>query len=153
MPRNTRPWSRGVDLALFRPQPRREWQLPRPVFLYVGRVAVEKNIEAFLGLDLPGSKGRGGGWAAVGDAAAAAHGRAFSRAPARGRVGRGLCRRGDPRPVFPSLTDTFGLVLLEALACATPVAAFPVTGPLDVLDGAANVGALDADLGQPALAR
>jgi glycosyltransferase involved in cell wall biosynthesis len=142
--RNIRPWSRGVDLELFRPEPQRDWGLPGPVFLYVGRVAVEKNIGAFLGLDLPGSK------VVVGDGpqraslqrrypdvhfAGVMHGAALAGAYA-----------GADVFVFPSLTDTFGLVLLEALACGTPVAAYPVTGPVDVLDGAGNVGALDSDL-------
>ena len=142
--RNIRPWSRGVDLDLFRPEPRHDWGLPEPVFLYVGRVAVEKNIRAFLDLDLPGSK------VVVGDGpqltdlrrrypavqfAGELHGEALAHAYA-----------GADVFVFPSLTDTFGLVLLEALACGTPVAAFPVTGPLDVLEGAENVGALDHDL-------
>ncbi len=141
---NLRAWSRGVDLELFRPEPRHDWGLPGPVFLYVGRVAVEKNIRAFLDLDLPGSK------VVVGDGpqltalerrypgvhfAGALHGAALARAYA-----------GADVFVFPSLTDTFGLVLLEALACGTPVAAFPVTGPVDVLEGAANIGALDNDL-------
>ena len=117
---------------------------PGSVFLYVGRVAVEKNISAFLGLDLPGSK------VVVGDGpqlaslqrrypdvhfAGMLHGAALAEAYAGASVF-----------VFPSLTDTFGLVLLEALACGTPVAAYPVTGPVDVLDGAGNVGALDSDL-------
>jgi glycosyltransferase involved in cell wall biosynthesis len=141
---NLRAWSRGVDLDLFRPEPRHDWQLPGPVFLYVGRVAVEKNIRAFLDLDLPGSKvvvGDGPQLAALQRRypgvhfAGALHGAALARAYA-----------GADVFVFPSLTDTFGLVLLEALACGTPVAAFPVTGPVDVLEGAANIGALDEDL-------
>jgi glycosyltransferase involved in cell wall biosynthesis len=142
--RNILPWSRGVDLGLFRPESRRDWGLPGPVFLYVGRVAVEKNIGAFLGLDLPGSK------VVVGDGpqlaslrrrypdvhfAGVLHGAVLAAAYA-----------GADVFVFPSLTDTFGLVLLEALACGTPVAAFPVTGPVDVLNSAGNVGALDSDL-------
>jgi glycosyltransferase involved in cell wall biosynthesis len=143
--RNIRPWSRGVDLELFRPEPRRDWGLPGPIFLYVGRVAVEKNIGAFLDLDLPGSKvvvGDGPQLAALQRRyrdvhfAGALHGPALAEAYA-----------GADVFVFPSLTDTFGLVLLEALACGTPVAAFPVTGPLDVLDGAGgDVGAMDRDL-------
>lgn len=142
--RNLRPWSRGVDLDLFRPEQRHDWGLPRPVFLYVGRVAVEKNIRAFLDLDLPGSKvvvGDGPQLAALQRRypavhfAGVLHGAALARAYA-----------GADVFVFPSLTDTFGLVLLEALACGTPVAAFPVTGPVDVLDGGGNIGALDQDL-------
>lgn len=142
--RNLLLWSRGVDLDLFRPEPRHEWNLPRPVFLYVGRVAVEKNIGAFLALDLPGSKvvvGEGPQLAALRrdypqvHFAGVLHGAALARAYA-----------GADVFVFPSLTDTFGLVLLEAMACGTPVAAYPVTGPADVLEGAEQVGALDNDL-------
>ncbi len=148
--RHLRAWSRGVDLDLFHPEPcedqREDWGLPRPVLLYVGRVAVEKNIGAFLDLDLPGSKvvvGGGPQLAALRRRYPGVHftgplyGAALSRAYA-----------GGDAFVFPSLTDTFGLVLLEALACGTPVAAFPVTGPIDVLaDAAGRVGAVDADLG------
>ena len=143
---NIRAWSRGVDLGLFDPADRDPFEgLARPVFVTVGRVAVEKNIAAFLDLDLPGSR------VVVGDGpqlaqlrhdypdvvfTGARHGRALARAYA-----------GADVFVFPSLTDTFGLVILEALACGTPVAAFPVTGPRDVLAGADGVvGAVDADL-------
>ena len=119
------------------PSRARTWDLPRPIFLYVGRVAVEKNIRAFLDLDLPGSK------VVVGDGpqldalrrdypAVRFTGARFGAALARAYAGADVF-------VFPSLTDTFGLVLLEALACGTPVAAFPVTGPLDVLGGAAGL--------------
>jgi len=145
-----RPWTRGVDLALFRPGPRPEWQVPRPIFLYVGRVAVEKNIAAFLDLDLPGSKvvvGEGPQLAALrrrySDVhfAGGRHGAALASAYAAADV-----------LVFPSRTDTFGLVLLESLACGTPVAAFPVPGPLDVLgEAAGRVGVLDADLRRAAV--
>ena len=148
--RNIRPWSRGVDLDLFRPSPREEWNLPGPIFLYIGRVAVEKNIGAFLDLDLPGSKvvvGGGPQFAALRQAypkvlfTGPRHGEALARAYAGGDVF-----------MFPSLTDTFGLVILEALACGTPVAAFPVTGPKDVLAGAAGkIGAVNTDLRQAAL--
>ena len=146
--RNLMPWTRGVDLARFRPEPREDWPFPRPVFVYVGRVAVEKNIAAFLSLDLPGSK------VVVGDGPQRAslerrlpkahfvgerHGEALSRAYA-----------GSDVFVFPSVTDTFGLVLLESLACGTPVAAYPVTGPKDVI-AEAPVGALDSDLRAAAL--
>jgi glycosyltransferase involved in cell wall biosynthesis len=138
-----------VDLALFRPMARDEWAaLPKPVFLYVGRVAVEKNIEAFLSLDLPGSK------VVVGDGPQrAALQRRFPGAHFAGwRTGEALARAyaGADVFVFPSRTDTFGLVLLEALACGTPVAAFPVTGPLDVV--APGTGRLDEDLRCAALA-
>ena len=145
-----RPWTRGVDLDQFRPAPREAWPYPRPVFLYVGRVAVEKNLPAFLSLDLPGTK------VVVGDGPARARlARAFPDARFLGaRRGADLARAyaGADAFVFPSLTDTFGLVLLESLACGTPVAAFPVTGPKDILAGAVRpVGAVTADLRAAAL--
>ncbi len=154
--RNIRAWSRGVDLAAFRPGLADGAADPfagleRPVFLYVGRVAVEKNIAAFLALDLPGSRvvvGEGPQLDVLRRSFPAAH---FLGA----RYGEALARAYAAADVFvfPSLTDTFGLVLLEALASGTPVAAFPVTGPRDVLAGAAaGVGALDADLRAAALA-
>ena len=141
-----RPWSRGVDLSQFSPEDRDPYDgLARPVFVYVGRVAVEKNIRAFLSLDLPGSK------VVVGGGPQLPHlKRAFPDAVFTGpRYGAALSRSyaGGDVFVFPSLTDTFGLVILEALACGTPVAAFPVTGPKDVLAAApSQVGALDIDL-------
>ncbi len=148
--RNIRAWSRGVDLDAFQPEPREAWPYPRPVFAYVGRVAVEKNIGAFLSLDLPGSK------VVVGDGPARAG--LERRYPDAHFIGM---RHGTPLAaafagsdvfVFPSLTDTFGLVLLESLACGTPVAAFPVTGPADVLlDGGPGVGATGTDLREAAL--
>ena len=145
-----RPWSRGVDLDLFRPDPQEDWDLPRPIFIYVGRVAVEKNIGAFLDLDLPGSKVVIGGGPRL-----ASLRREYPAVTFTGpRFGEALARAyaGADVFVFPSLTDTFGLVILEALACGTPVAAFPVTGPKDVLSGAAGrVGAVNADLRQAAL--
>jgi glycosyltransferase involved in cell wall biosynthesis len=143
--RHLRPWSRGVDLDLFTPEPREDWNLPRPVLLYVGRVAVEKNIGAFLDLDLPGSKVVVGG----GPQLAALRRRYPSVLFTGPRYGAALAQSyaGADAFVFPSLTDTFGLVLLESLACGTPVAAFPVTGPIDVLAGAdGRVGAVDTDL-------
>ena len=144
-------WSRGVDLELFRPEPRDPWEgLPRPIFLYVGRVAVEKNIEAFLKLDLPGSKVVVGGGPQL---AAIRH--AYPRARYTGpRFAAELARSyaGADVFVFPSRTDTFGLVLLEALACGTPVAAYPVTGPKDILANAAGlIGVLHDDLRAAAL--
>jgi glycosyltransferase involved in cell wall biosynthesis len=148
--RNIRSWSRGVDLDQFRPEPREAWDVPRPVFLYVGRVAVEKNIGAFLDLDLPGSK------VVVGDGPILPRLRRehpnvlFTGA----RYGEALARAyaGADVFVFPSLTDTFGLVLLESLACGTPIAAYPVTGPIDVLTNAhGKIGALNADLRTAAL--
>ncbi len=144
-------WSRGVDLALFKPEPREEWDLPRPVFITIGRVAVEKNIGAFLDLDLPGSKVVVGGGPQLQELRKAYPAVRFTGP----RFGEALarCYAGADVFVFPSLTDTFGLVILEALACGTPVAAFPVTGPKDVLAGAEGViGAVDTNLRRAALA-
>ncbi|MEO1193254.1 MAG: glycosyltransferase family 1 protein [Pseudomonadota bacterium] len=148
---NLRQWSRGVDLTLFRPEPPGPppLDLPKPVFLYVGRVAVEKNIEAFLKLDLPGSKlvvGDGPQLASLRKSYPEVH---FAGA----KVGEELARHyalGDVF-VFPSRTDTFGLVLLEAMASGLPVAAYPVTGPLDVVGGS-GAGVLDEDLAKAAKA-
>ena len=140
--RNVVLWPRGVDAGLFHPRAT-DLGLPRPVFLCVGRVAVEKNLEAFLDLDLPGSK------VIVGDGPArAALARKYPQAVFLGaRQGEALAETyaGADVFVFPSKTDTFGLVLLEALASGLPVAAFPVTGPRDVI-GAAPVGVLNDDL-------
>jgi glycosyltransferase involved in cell wall biosynthesis len=142
----TKRWGRGVDHALFRPDGLIDLdmaQLPRPVQLYVGRVAVEKNLAAFLALPTGGSK------VVVGDGPARAALEAqFPDAQflgARGGEALAACYRAADVLVFPSRTDTFGLVLIEAMACGTPVAAYPVTGPIDVVDPAG--GALDADLG------
>lgn len=138
-------WGRGVDLACFSPDapPPPEYAgLPGPILLYVGRVAVEKNIAAFLACDYPGTK------VVVGDGPArAALAARFPQAVFLGkRTGRDLagCYAGADVFVFPSRTDTFGLVMIEALACGTPVAAFPVPGPLDIVTDA--VGALSDDL-------
>lgn len=137
-------WSRGVDTARFRPRPKgRLLPFPRPIALYVGRVSVEKNIEAFLELDLPGSK------VVLGDGPARARlERRFPEARFLGaKHGEDLAchfAEGDVL-VFPSRTDTYGLVMLEALACGLPVAAFPVGGPRDVLTDP-SVGAMDDDL-------
>ena len=140
---NVRLWSRGVDTDVFRPQASRRLGSAPPIFLYVGRVAVEKNVEAFLGLDLPGSK-----WV-VGT------GPALERIRARHPQANylGLLDREELAKVyaaadvfvFPSKTDTFGLVLLEAMACGLPVAAYPVTGPRDVI-GNSSAGVLHEDL-------
>ncbi len=148
---NIRPWTRGVDLELFRPRPPAEapFDLPRPVFLYVGRVAVEKNIEAFLALDLPGSKLVVGGGPQLEQLW-----KRFPQAHFVGpKQGEELARHYAAADVFvfPSLTDTFGLVVLEALASGLPVAAYPVTGPKDILAGS-GAGALDQDLRRAALA-
>ncbi len=125
--------SRGVDVSLFKPGPKGLLDDERPISLYVGRVAVEKNLDAFLSLDLKGTK------CVVGDGPSletmrqkypdvrflgAKHGEELAAIYAAADVF-----------VFPSLTDTFGLVLLEALACGLPIAAYPVTGPKDVLAG------------------
>ena len=134
-----RHWSRGVDLACFSPTvapPDLFFELPRPIQLYVGRVAVEKNIEAFLRSGHPGSK------VVVGDGPALPRLRAdFPEAHFLGKhTGQALaaCYAGADVLVFPSRTDTFGLVMIEALACGTPVAAYPVAGPLDVLTPASG---------------
>lgn len=140
-------WSKGVDTALFSPGKRVTdatlFPHPRPVFLYVGRVAVEKNVEAFLKLDLPGSKLVVGGGPSHKRLQAAYPGAAFL-GPKQGEELARLFASADVF-VFPSRTDTFGLVLLEALSSGTPVAAYPVTGPIDVI-GDAPVGVLDDDL-------
>jgi glycosyltransferase involved in cell wall biosynthesis len=153
--RKLRPWTHGVDVGLFRfcPAPRSHPELldaPRPIALFVGRVSYEKNIEAFLRLDLPGTKVVCG----VGPVEAQLR-KQFPQVHWMGLL---------PRPelaelygaadvfVFPSRSETFGLVLLEAMACGTPVAAFPVDGPLEVLarpgvDGRGSLGgAMDEDL-------
>ena len=146
--RNVVLWPRGVDALLFHPRPGADLGLPRPVFLSVGRVAVEKNLEGFLDLDLPGSK------VVVGDGPARAElERAYPDAVFLGaKQGEALGEVYAAADVFvfPSRTDTFGLVLLEALASGVPVAAFPVTGPRDVI-GQAPVGALRDDLRQACL--
>jgi glycosyltransferase involved in cell wall biosynthesis len=140
--RNVVLWPRGVDTGLFHPRAA-DLGLTRPVFLCVGRVAVEKNLEAFLDLDLPGTK------VIVGDGPArAALARKYPQAVFLGaRQGEALAEAYAAADVFvfPSKTDTFGLVLLEALASGVPVAAFPVTGPRDVI-GTAPVGVLEDDL-------
>jgi glycosyltransferase involved in cell wall biosynthesis len=136
-------WTRGVDTELFNPHNPATIDLPRPIFMTMGRVAVEKNIEAFLSLDLPGSK------VVVGDGPQRAQ--LEQRYPDAVFLGE---KKGADLTahlaaadvfVFPSLTDTFGVVQLEALACGTPVAAFPVTGPKDVISDH-PIGALDTDL-------
>ena len=141
-------WPRGVDTKLFYPR-QVHLGLPRPIFVCVGRVAVEKNLEAFLDLDLPGTK------LIVGDGPARASlARKYPRAVFLGaRQGEDLAQAyaGSDVFVFPSRTDTFGLVLLEALASGLPVAAFPVTGPRDVI-GTAPIGVLNDDLRAACLA-
>ncbi|WJR77044.1 glycosyltransferase family 1 protein [Bradyrhizobium sp. NP1] len=136
-------WTRGVDTRLFNPQAPATLDLPRPIFMTMGRVAIEKNIEAFLALDLPGTK------VVVGDGPQKAALEAkYPDVKFLGeKKGADLAAHLAAADVFvfPSLTDTFGVVQLEALACGTPVAAFPVTGPLDVIADH-PIGALDQDL-------
>ena len=136
-------WTRGVDTELFNPDSPARLDLPRPIFMTMGRIAVEKNLEAFLSLDLPGSK------VVVGDGPQ----KVQLAKQFRGAIFLGEKKGADLTAhlaaadvfVFPSLTDTFGVVQLEALACGTPVAAFPVTGPLDVIADH-PIGAIDRDL-------
>ena len=141
-------WSRGVDVTLFRPGCTPALDLPRPVFLYVGRVAAEKSLPAFLDLDLPGSK------LVVGDGHLLPQLKhRYPQVHFAGRQeGESLVRHYVSADVFvlPSRTETFGLVMLEALACGLPVAAFPVPGPLDVI-GDSGTGVLDWDLRVAAL--
>jgi glycosyltransferase involved in cell wall biosynthesis len=136
-------WTRGVDVDLFRPDRAIELDLPRPIFMTVGRVAVEKNLEAFLSLDLPGSK------VVIGDGPQLPIlKRNFPDAKFFGPLENGTLAAHLAAAdvfVFPSRTDTFGIVQLEALASGVPVAAFPVTGPLDVI-GNNPIGALHEDL-------
>ena len=155
--KNVKLWSRGVDAQLFNPARRADLidgrALPRPIFLTVGRVAVEKNLEEFLKLDLPGTK------LIVGDgpareALAKAYPDAVFVGARQGEELAAIYASADVF-VFPSRTDTFGLVLLEALASGVPVAAFPAAAPRDVighnLPGDAPVGKLDEDLRQACL--
>jgi len=141
--RNLAVWPGAVDHALFRPREKNYWSLPRPIAVYAGRVAPEKNLRDFLDMDLPGSK------VIIGDGPTRArlqrrypqthftgylHGQTLAHAVASADVF-----------VFPSRTDTLGLVMLEAMACGVPVAAYPVQGPIDVVrDG--YTGSLDNDL-------
>lgn len=140
-------WTRGVDLEIFKPGPRDRLQTKPPIFVYVGRVAVEKNVEAFLKLDLPGSKWVVGEGPALASLKATYPSVSFLGVLQQAELAR-VYGAADVF-VFPSKTDTFGLVLLEAMACGTPVAAYPVTGPLDVLGdrpAEKSGGAMDDDL-------
>ena len=147
--RNLVLWSRGVDTELFRPREESCLELPRPIWLYFGRVSVEKGIEEFLALDLPGTR------LVVGDGPATEKLRGkYPGAVFTGyRFGDELARHVAAADVFvfPSRTDTFGLVLLEAMACGVPVAAYPVTGPIDVVVNGVT-GVLSEDLRTAALA-
>lgn len=141
--KNLAPWRRGVDTDLFKPGPKDFLSLPRPIAAYVGRVAVEKNVEAFLRMPWDGGK------LVIGDGPE----RARLQALYPGTTFTGYRYAEDLAAhlaaadvmVFPSLTDTFGLVNLEAMACGVPVAAFPVNGPIDVIQDGVT-GALDHDL-------
>ena len=141
-------WSRGVDTGRFEPEGPRTFRRDQPVFMYVGRVAVEKNLRAFLDLDLPGSKWVVGGGPQLRELQEAYP--AVNFAGPKPHAALAPWYRSADVFVFPSRTDTFGLVLLEALACGVPVAAFPVPGPLDVI-GASGAGVLDQDLRRAAL--
>ncbi|MBS1990084.1 MAG: glycosyltransferase family 1 protein [Cyanobacteria bacterium SZAS LIN-3] len=147
--KNVRLWTRGVDTKLFRPQEKNFLELPRPIFVYVGRISVEKNIEAFLSCNLPGSK------LVVGDGPQFSQmKRNFPDAHFVGnKTGTELAQYYAAADVFifPSKTDTFGLVVLEALASGLPVAAYPVTGPKDIID-TLPVGVLSTNLEAAALA-
>jgi glycosyltransferase involved in cell wall biosynthesis len=149
--RNLLPWTRGIDQELFHPRPLedRPFDLPRPIFMTVGRVALEKNLPAFLNLDLPGSK------VVIGDGPALAELKKlypdvlFTGA----KYGEELAKSYAQADVFvfPSRTDTFGNTILEALASGVPVAAYPVTGPADILGGHEKSGAVHHDLTQACL--
>ena len=138
-------WPGAVDTTLFRPRDKDALDLPRPISMYMGRVAPEKNIEAFLELDLPGSQVVVGGGPALEPLKRRYPGVHFLGY----RHGEDLARTLAAADVFvfPSRTDTFGLVILEAQACGVPVAAYPVPGPLDLITDGAN-GALDDDLSE-----
>ncbi|MEQ1754821.1 MAG: glycosyltransferase family 1 protein [Micropepsaceae bacterium] len=147
--KNLRLWSRGVDTGRFRPQDKSWLTLPRPVFLYVGRVAIEKSIEDFLRLDLPGSKLVVGDGPQIEDLKILYPDVTFVGP----KFGDELARyyaAGDVF-VFPSRTDTFGLVVLEALASGLPVAAYPVHGPGDIIGDNAKIGTLSEDLKSAAM--
>ena len=144
---NLATWRRGVDTEVFKPHPKDLLTLPRPIAAYVGRVAVEKNIDAFLKMAWSGSK------IVIGDGPERPRlEKQYPDATFLGyRFGEDLARHlaAADVMVFPSRTDTFGLVNLEAMACGVPVAAYPVTGPIDVIQDGVT-GALDADLASAA---
>ncbi len=142
------PWTRGVDTERFRPRGTRLFGDCAPVFLYVGRMAREKNLEAFLDLELPGRKVMVGDGPHLG-VLRQRYPEALFTGP---KSGDDLARHYASADVFvfPSRSDTFGLVLIEAMACGLPVAAFPVTGPVDLVRPGVT-GILDADLRAAAL--
>jgi glycosyltransferase involved in cell wall biosynthesis len=135
-------WTRGVDTNLFKPAEQSKYKAKIPMFLYVGRVSAEKNIEAFLDLDIKATK------VVVGDGPELE--RLKLKYPYVNFMGKlhgkdlAFIYQNADLFVFPSKADTFGLVVIEALACGTPVAAYPVTGPIDILND--KVGAMDWDL-------
>lgn len=140
---NTVAWTRGVDTVTFSAGERNRLETEPPIFLYVGRVAVEKNIEAFLKIELPGSK-----WVVGEGPMRAQLERKYPEvyfAGIKTPAELATYYRAADVFVFPSLTDTFGLVMLESLACGTPVAAYPVSGPIDVI-GDSGAGVLHDDL-------
>lgn len=146
---NLKHWSRGVDIELFKPREKAFLDLPRPIFLYVGRVSYEKNIKDFLDLDLPGTKLVVGNGPQLESLKLEYPSVVF----AGKREGEELAKFYSSSDVFvfPSKTDTFGLVLIEALASGIPVAAYPVTGPIDVIGENSEVGVLSNDLRSAAL--
>lgn len=155
---NVRRWTRGLDHWTFRPDGELHpdmADLPRPILLNVGRVSSEKNLDVFLSLDTPGSKVMVGDGPAF-DALRQRYPDAHFLGALGGEELASAYRSADCF-VFPSLTDTFGLVVIEALACGVPVAAYPVQGPIDILgadghgpeaDFPARIGAVHADLKQ-----
>jgi glycosyltransferase involved in cell wall biosynthesis len=137
------PWTRGVDTNYFKPIAEPVLDYPRPIWLYAGRVALEKNLEAFLNLKLDGTKVVVGQGPQLQSLRAKYPDVVFTGYRANGELARTYASADVF--VFPSRTDTFGLVMLEALASGVPVAAFPVPGPLDVI-GTTGTGVLDEDL-------
>jgi glycosyltransferase involved in cell wall biosynthesis len=150
--RNLLRWSRGIDQTVFHPMDLvdRPFDLPRPVFMTVGRVAVEKNLPAFLDLDLPGSKVVIGDGPARADLQKRYPGVLFTGMKTGDELARAYAQADVF--VFPSKTDTFGNTILEALASGVPVAAYPVTGPIDIIEDGTGAGALDEDLKAACLA-
>jgi glycosyltransferase involved in cell wall biosynthesis len=142
-------WSRGVNTELFQPRTKDYLKERRPVFMYMGRVAIEKNIEAFLTLELPGTKMVVGGGPDLEMLKNKYPDTVFTGYRENGELARHLAAADVF--VFPSRTDTFGLVLLEALASGVPVAAYPVQGPIDIIENGVT-GFLDEDLQKAALA-
>ena len=142
-------WSRGVNTVLFKPRSKELYKERRPVFMYMGRVAIEKNIEAFLTLDLPGTKVVVGGGPDLEMLKQKYPQAVFTGYMENDELARHLAAADVF--VFPSRTDTFGLVVIEALASGVPVAAYPVQGPIDIIENGVT-GFLDEDLQKAALA-